>query len=125
MGIKNFLKKDIIIFGSSIEGRKIYEILTEHNIKPLCYIDNDEFKIGTVLHGMNHLPVKELLNMNNYIVIIPSIYYKPMYKQLMEMNIKKSNVILFDFYYPEYELYDIPYRLKFYMLMHKYFIKQH
>ncbi len=124
MSISDFLHKDIIIFGSSIEGRKVYEILVEHNIKPLCYIDNDTLKIGTILHGLKHIPVNELLNMENYIVIIPSMYYKSMYKQLMDLKIMKKNIVLFDFYHEDQNIYDIPYKMKLLLLAHKYFIKK-
>lgn len=124
MSMQSFLNKKIIIFGSSIQGRTVFEILQTYNITPYCYIDNDEFKVGTKCNNLDHVPVKELLNMDNYLVIIPTIYYKSMYKQLMDMKIKKKNIIFFDFYYPEYNMYDIPYKFQFYLLMHKYFMKK-
>ena len=45
MGLKKFLNKKIIIFGTSVEGMFTLEILKQYNITPFCYIDNNKQKL--------------------------------------------------------------------------------
>lgn len=121
----NFLNRQIIIFGSSREGRLTSDILLDYKITPLCFIDNHSKKIGIKVNNIPILPVNSLyeLNKDNYIIIIPSLYYKDMYKQLMDMKIPKKNIANIEIYYKPLMLFDVPYKIKFYLFMHKYFIK--
>lgn len=121
--LKKFLAKPIIIFGSSREGRLTQEILNRYNITPLCYIDNHKDKIGVILNDVEIKSVDYIKTIDDYIILIPSLYYKDMYKQLMDMKISKSNIANIDIYYKPLMLFDIPYKIKFYFFMHKYFLK--
>lgn len=125
MSVSKFLNKKIIIFGSSREGRIVLDILTLYNIIPCCYIDNHSKKIGLTI---SNIPIKSVsfikeLNKDEYIILIPSMYYNEMYKQLMDMQIPKTNISNIDIYYKPLNLFDIPYKIKFYLFMHKYFMK--
>lgn len=121
--LKKFLNKTIIIFGSSAEGRYIQKILKTYNIIPAYYIDNNIKKIGTEYSGIYHLAVNKVQNMQDYLILIPPFYYKQMAAQLKQLNIPKKNIILFDLYGKPYIKFDVPYKIKFYLFMHKYFIK--
>lgn len=126
MNFKTFLNKKIIIFGTSIEGMFTLEILKKYNIIPTCYIDNNKQKIGNTHNNISIKSVDYLYQLNNdeYIIFIPSLYYEAMYKQLMDMKIPKRNIANIEIYYKPLSLFDIPYKMKFYFLMHKYFIKK-
>lgn len=126
MSVSKFLNKKIIIFGSSREGRIVLDILTLYNIIPCCYIDNHSKKIGLKIGDIPIKPVSYIneLDKDEYIVLIPSMYYEAMYKQLMDMKIPKRNIANIEIYYKPLSLFDIPYKMKFYFLMHKYFIKK-
>lgn len=126
MGLKKFLNKKIIIFGTSVEGMFTLEILKKYNITPICYIDNNKQKIGSSYNDIIIQPVDYLkqLKVDEYIVLIPSLYYDAMYKQLMDMNIPNKNIANIEIYYIPLSLFDIPYKMKLYFFMHKYFMKK-
>lgn len=126
MSLKNFLNKKIIIFGTSVDGMFTLEILKKYNITPICYIDNNKQKIGSSYNDIIIQPVDYLkqLKVDEYIVLIPSLYYDAMYKQLMDMNIPNKNIANIDIYYKPLSLFDIPYKMKLYFFMHKYFMKK-
>lgn len=125
MGLKKFLNKKIIIFGTSVEGMFTLEILKQYNIRPFCYIDNNKQKLETNYDNIIIKPVDYLyqLKSDEYIILIPSLYYNDMYKQLIDMKIPKTNISNIDIYYKPLNLFDIPYKMKFYFFMHKYFMK--
>lgn len=127
MILKKFLSKKMIIFGTSIDGMFTLEILKKYNIIPVCYIDNNKQKLARneTYNNIAIKPVDYLYELNNdeYIVLIPSLYYNAMYKQLIDMNIPKKNIANIEIYYKPLSLFDVPYKIKFYLFMHKYFIK--
>lgn len=127
MILKKFLNKKMIIFGTSIDGMFTLEILKKYNIIPVCYIDNNKQKLARneTYNNIAIKPVDYLYKLNNdeYIVLIPSLYYNAMYKQLIDMNIPKKNIANIEIYYKPLSLFDVPYKIKFYLFMHKYFIK--
>ncbi len=125
MGLKKFLNKKIIIFGTSVEGMFTLEILKQYNITPFCYIDNNKQKLETNYDNIIIKPVDYLyqLKSDEYIILIPSLYYNDMYKQLIDMKIPKRNIANIEIYYKPLSLFDIPYKMKLYFFMHKYFMK--
>lgn len=127
MILKKFLNKKMIIFGTSIDGMFTLEIIKKYNIMPVCYIDNNKQKLARneTYNNIAIKPVDYLYELNNdeYIVLIPSLYYNAMYKQLIDMNIPKKNIANIEIYYKPLSLFDVPYKIKFYLFMHKYFIK--
>lgn len=126
MGLKKFLNKKIIIFGTSVEGMFTLEILKQYNITPFCYIDNNKQKLETNYDNIIIKPVDYLyqLKSDEYIILIPSLYYNDMYKQLIDMKIPKRNIANIEIYYKPLSLFDIPYKIKLYFFMHKYFMKK-
>lgn len=125
MGLKKFLNKKIIIFGTSVEGMFTLEILKQYNITPFCYIDNNKQKLETNYDNIIIKPVDYLyqLKSDEYIILIPSLYYNDMYKQLIDMKIPKRNIANIEIYYKPLSLFDIPYKMKLYFFMHRYFMK--
>lgn len=125
MGLKKFLNKKIIIFGTSVEGMFTLEILKQYNITPFCYIDNNKQKLETNYDNIIIKPVDYLyqLKSDEYIILIPSLYYNDMYKQLIDMKIPKRNIANIEIYYKPLSLFDIPYKIKLYFFMHRYFMK--
>lgn len=125
MFLNKFLSRKVIIFGTSVEGMFTLEILKQYNITPFCYIDNNKQKLETNYDNIIIKPVDYLyqLKSDEYIILIPSLYYNDMYKQLIDMKIPKRNIANIEIYYKPLSLFDIPYKMKLYFFMHKYFMK--
>lgn len=126
--IKKFLNKKIIIFGTSVDGIYTLDILKNYHITPLCFIDNhkDKVKNNAKYNNIPIYPVDYLYKLNNdeYIILVPSLYYEAMYKQLMDMKIPKRNIANIEIYYKPLSLFDIPYKIKLYFFIHKFFMKK-
>ena len=119
MFLNKFLSRKVIIFGTSVEGMFTLEILKQYNITPFCYIDNHKKKIETTYSNIIIKPVDYLyqLKSDEYIILIPSLYYNDMYKQLMDMKIPKRNIANIEIYYKPLSLFDIPYKIKLYFFI--------
>lgn len=137
--LKKFRDTPAVIFGASREGRTASRILADYNVAPECFIDNNKLKNGTETSAPNSqvfsarqngsgsgdsapiYPPGRLLEMNDFIVIVPSVYYREMCAQLADMKIPKSRIYNFEIYEDSMCLFDVPYRLRVYMLLNKYF----
>lgn len=93
-----FLKKRIVIWGASIGGNQTYEILTKNEIFPEAYCDNSEAKWGGVFNRLPIISPKQLYqyaaDKEEYLVIIASVFYDDIYKQMMELGITVETWIL-------------------------------
>ena len=85
------MKKKIILFGASRSGeaaqkryRRAYEIL--------YFCDNDKNKWGTRFHGVEVIAPDKLKNMSFDKIVITSMYYDEISKQLNGMGIEKYEV---------------------------------
>lgn len=90
---KELKDKMVIIFGASIGGGQLFELLMHHHMKPLGYCDNNPEKHGKEFHGIPIFSVKTAGDMINhdpeqYAVIIASCFFEVMYQQLQEMGVK-------------------------------------
>lgn len=115
-----FRDKKAIIFGTSYEGRLTFNILAKYNIIPVAFIDNNLHKQGSHAFGINILSPDILTRMNDFIVIVPTIYYKPMYLQLIAMGIPKNLIFNIDIYNKTNVKYDTTYKLKLYLYLNKF-----
>ncbi|BDB02544.1 asparagine synthase-related protein [Clostridium botulinum] len=87
----NIKNKDVVLFGASTLGEKAYKFLKEgYNILAFC--DNDYKKWDTEFCGIKVISPKELVNMRKISVVIASMYYDEMLKQLKILNIKDVTV---------------------------------
>lgn len=89
LSVKN---KDIAIFGASALGRKVYKLL-RNNYNIIYYCDNDSKKWGSVLNGIKIISPEELVKIDSISVVVGSMYYKEILKQLSELGIKDYSFI--------------------------------
>lgn len=85
--------KNIIIFGA---GLMLGEYLKKHGAKhkPIFVIDNDKRKWNTIRQGIEVRSPESLLTEANYHVIICSIHYRAIEKQLQEMGIFEYKIFV-------------------------------
>ncbi|MCY6353987.1 glycosyltransferase [Clostridium sp. ZS2-4] len=85
--IKN--KKNIIIFGASNAGQKMFNILREFNYRVEFFVDNDEDKWGAMVYGKSIRSPQTLKNidLDRYYVIIGSMYVKEISKELQTLGL--------------------------------------
>lgn len=114
-----FRDKKTIIFGTSYEGRLTFNILAKFKVVPVAFIDNNLQKQGSQTFGLNILSPNILTEMDDFIVIVPSIYYTPMLLQLIEMGVRKKLIFNIDIYDKINIKYDTSYKLKLYLNLNK------
>jgi CDP-glycerol glycerophosphotransferase (TagB/SpsB family) len=78
-----------IIFGASKLGSIAYLSLTQSSEKISYFMDNDQGKWGSRFMGIEVLPPSELNKMPDVIVIIASMHYKTIAKQLVHLGLDK------------------------------------
>lgn len=101
MTIEEVCKKDIIIFGASKAGEKVFRILSEMNYNIKFFVDNDSNKWGKTFYGKTIYNPKELLKtkLNNDIILIGSMYVKDISQQLNDMGLEGLYEDSYDFIY--------------------------
>ena len=84
-------KKPIVIFTASSAGIRVYHILSKYGLKPIFFCDNNA---NTLQKSIINVPVitieklKELIKCDEYnIIIATKVYYYPIYKQLIHLEI--------------------------------------
>lgn len=81
--------KHICIFGCGNMGRNMPEMLKEYGLIVDCYCDNDKSKVGMDVHGYGIpcISLDDLIKIKDETaVIVPTRYYKEIYKQLKDLN---------------------------------------
>lgn len=78
--------ENIILFGASTLGIKHYKSFKNKNSN-IFFSDNDEDKWGKIIEGVQVISPKDILNFKNPNVIITSMYYKDIQRQLIKMGI--------------------------------------
>lgn len=117
-----FRSKKLVIFGTSQEGRLTSAIMKSvYNITPTLFIDNDANKYGNKQHDVDIVPPEIIKTMSNYIVVVPTMYYKEMYEQLLELGVSKKDIVNFDIYENDFIFpkYDMSLKLIFYLFLNK------
>lgn len=87
--IQSLKNKKIIIFGAGNNGKIIFEWLP---IDILYFVDNDKSKWGTKIENIEIREPRSILheNRDEVIVLIASLFYLEIEKQLEEMGLKKD-----------------------------------
>lgn len=81
-----------IIFGASKTGVKAYELLKDKY--DICFFsDNSTKKIGGKICGKEIISPSVINKYSEYVVIIASVYYSAINKQLLELGVK--NILIF------------------------------
>lgn len=83
----------IIVFGAGETAESVIKILQKEDIKISHICDNDIKKQGKFFHGYNVLSASEIQHFNNPIVIVASLYFKEIEKQLKELGV--SSIIIY------------------------------
>lgn len=86
----NVINKNIILFGASKAGEKLYGILKEFNIKIKYFVDNDPNKIGKTLFDKKIFEPNKIyeINKDEDIIVISSMYIGEISEQLDKMGFK-------------------------------------
>ncbi|WP_297417017.1 FkbM family methyltransferase [Clostridium sp.] len=95
--IKNKISKFkyICIFPMGIEGMSMFDKLKCQGINVDFFCDNNPKKVDTLYKGIKCIPLDELhKKKDDTVVIISSLYYKEIYKQLSEKGFKHLDRIL-------------------------------
>lgn len=109
----NYLKeqadtgKKIVIFGAGYIGKKVIDILREHEVGIACLCDNDKDKDGQKVEGYEIISPEKLRECDpqDTVVVAASNFFKEMSAQLGEMGF--SNVVLFkDLFLKKNDTYD-------------------
>lgn len=87
----NIKNKDVVLFGASTLGVKAYKLL-KWNYNILSFCDNDDKKWNTKFCGVKVISPKELVNMRKVSIVIASMYYEEILKQLKLLNIEDVSV---------------------------------
>lgn len=93
------LKKNVAIFGTgSYMTSKVKAIREKFNI--MCFADNDSSKWGAKIHGIDIINPKELKNYQWDNIIIASSYFFEISKQLVNMGIDNTDILLLQNFKP-------------------------
>ncbi len=61
--------QDIIIFGTGDWGEKCYRVLSDENVKVMCFADNNVSKWNTKMHGIRIINPDELCHLRAFVLI--------------------------------------------------------
>lgn len=96
-------KRDIIIFGAGLYGRKTKKNLDcckKYNIKAFC--DNNKGICGQNIDGIQILTVEDAIKDSNSIIVVASrLYGSEMYEQLKRMNVEPDRILVPILGFPE------------------------
>ncbi len=107
-------KRNIVIFGSGINGKGIAQSLKACGIMPVCYVDNAEDKWGTQVEGLEVKRPSEIdFKAVDAVVVTPfkQKIVDAMHKQLLELGAREETLLNYKDFSAnvlEYELYFDP-----------------
>ena len=84
-------KKKVILFGSGSTGSQAYEAY-KYLHEVICFSDNDETKIAQPFKSLEVIPPSEIANREFDFVIIASMFYHSIEKQLLELGIPAQKI---------------------------------
>ena len=90
-GVMNLNKKRCIIFGASKGGSYACDVLSQ-NYEVIGFSDNNEKKWGTTFCGKEIFAPSRLVEFKDCEVIIASVYYAAIQRQLLEMGLTMLSV---------------------------------
>ncbi len=106
------LGRPIVVFGAGETGERVIKILQKNNIKIDYVCDNDVNKQGKLFHTYKVLAANEIQYIDSPIVIVASLYFKEIEKQLIELGVNsiviykelflKKNVLYEKLVFPSY-----------------------
>lgn len=97
------MNSHIVIFGASGAGVKVARTFINIGLDFDFFIDNDSNKFGTIVEGKLIRNPVDLLSMPiTYNIVIASMYHAEIEEQLIQMGIKKENIVLKEKYILEY-----------------------
>ena len=88
------MKEKCIIFGASKTGEAAYRLL-EKKYEIAGFVDNSQEKWGIKFYGKEVLNPAILVKVEDTKIIIASVYYSAIHKQLIDMGIDNSNIEVF------------------------------
>lgn len=93
-------EEPIILFGAGCTSQFIVEQMHLMGIYPKYFCDNDRFKEGKVIAGLEVLLPESLKNIQNgYYYITTQLYYGEIKKQLLDLGISEDKVLRCDIIY--------------------------
>lgn len=91
-------KRDIVIFGSGINGQKLYHMLLKENIYTIrCFCDNSKEKQGKKIEDIYIYSAEETLEYYPcaYFLITASGYENEIIRQLIKLGVSMDNIAVF------------------------------
>ena len=88
------MNTDIVLFGASNLGKATF-ILLKNSYNIVWFCDNDPEKWGKSIEGIKIIPPSKLRDIDNVDIVISSIYYEEIAKQLNSMGINNFKVFNF------------------------------
>ena len=93
----------IVIFGTGIGSKRVKDILIEGKSDIIGYLDNRKDKWNGDNDGIKIFPPVEIISIRYDYVIISTVYYEIIKKQLLNYGVPENKIVsyYFDFYYGE------------------------
>lgn len=86
-GYENLRQINVMIFGAGGYGRRFNYELNAKGKKPICFLDNDISKDGTMIDGIECRYFPAVNPQDNTKIVVAQKFYEPAICQLMESNI--------------------------------------
>ena len=83
---------NIVLWGTGIIGHRYYNILNKMGITPVMFIDNNNEKHGTYIHGIKVCAPVTLKENNNYTILIACKASDEIYAQAVALGVTSSNI---------------------------------
>ncbi len=104
-------KEECIIFGASVIGGDVSELVID-KYEVVAFCDNSKDKWGTIYKGKPVLSPDQLLLYPDAVILVATVYYSVICRQLFAMGIEKQRICFRDRANQKYYLFDAPkYRL--------------
>jgi O-methyltransferase len=86
-------KNNIMIFGTGEGSKKAEAMIDMGKVNIIAYIDNDENKHGTFMNEIRIIAPEEIENYEVDYIIIGSMYYKEITRQLVDLKVSRSKIV--------------------------------
>lgn len=85
----------IVIFGTGISMQRMVESINYNSSKIIVYLDNNEYKIGEKINGIEIVRPNKVNQYFYDFVIIASVEYVSITNQLLDLGVERNKIIQF------------------------------
>lgn len=87
-------KKQIVIFGSGIRGKHIYNILRCNNLMPYAFVDNDSSKWGETVYGEQIISLEQLKGKKYVYIVAIKNHEEDVKQQLIHKGVLEDDIVI-------------------------------